>query len=89
VALGRLVPWRDLALIASAATAAALPAVVVKAAVDGPVLARLALTVLAGGVAYLAIVWQSGLLDAHERLAVRRWLQRFTPAAVQAGESRS
>ncbi|HVD78585.1 MAG TPA: oligosaccharide flippase family protein [Vicinamibacteria bacterium] len=89
VGLGRLVPWRDLAIIASAATAATLPAVVVKAAVEGPVLARLALTVLAGGVAYVLIVWQSGVLDADERLAVRTWLQRFTPAAVQAGESRS
>jgi O-antigen/teichoic acid export membrane protein len=89
VGLGRLVPWRDLAIIASAAAAAALPALVVRAAVDGPVVVRLALTVLAGGVAYAAIVFQSGVLDADERLAVRRWWQRFTPAAVPAGESGS
>jgi hypothetical protein len=89
VGFGRLLPWRDLAIIAAAAATAAVPALVVKTAVEGPVLARLVLTVLAGGVAYAAIVFQSGLLDVDERLAVRRWLQRFTPAAVQAGESGS
>ncbi len=89
VSLGRLVPWRELGRIATAATAAALPALVVRATVEGPVLLRLVLTGLAGSAAYLAIVFQSGLLDAGERLAIRRWWQRFVPATVPAGESGS
>ena len=89
VGMGRLVPWRDLGLIATASAAAALPALLVRAAMEGPLVARLAFTGLAGSAAYLVIVFQSGLLDADERLAVRRWLQRFTPAAVQPGESGS
>jgi O-antigen/teichoic acid export membrane protein len=89
VGLGRLVPWRELGLIAIAAAAAALPALVVRAAVEGPVLLRLVLTGLAGGATYLAIVFQSGLLDAEERLAIRRWWQRVMPATVPAGESGS
>ena len=89
VGMGRLVPWRDLGLIATASAAAALPALLVRAAMEGPLLARLAFTGLAGSAAYLVIVFQSGLLDADERLAVKRWLQRFTPAAVQPGESGS
>jgi O-antigen/teichoic acid export membrane protein len=89
VGLGRLVPWRSLAGIAAAAAAAALPAFIVKATLEGPLLARLALTGLAGGAAYLIIVFQSGLLDEGERLVVRGWLQRLIPAPPQAGESRS
>jgi len=89
VGVGRLVPWRDLGLIASASATAALPALLVRAALEGPVLARLVLAGLAGSITYLVIVFQSGLLDADERLAVRRWLQRFVPAAVPARESGS
>ena len=89
VGLGRLVPWRDLAGIGFASAAAALPAFIVKAAVEGPVLARLALTGLAGSATYLAIVFPSGLLDEGERLAVRTWLQRFMPGVMRAGESES
>jgi O-antigen/teichoic acid export membrane protein len=89
VSVQRLLPWRDLAGIALAAAAAALPALVVKAAIEGPVFARLALTGLAGGAAYLAIVFQTGLLHESERQAVRGWRQRFTPGLLQAGESRS
>ena len=89
VGLSRLLPWRELAGIALAAGAAALPALIVKAAVEGPLIARLALTGLAGVAAYVAIVFQSGLLEEGERQAVRGWLQRFTPGVLQAGESRS
>ncbi|PYQ11162.1 MAG: hypothetical protein DMF80_22370 [Acidobacteria bacterium] len=89
VGLGRLAPWRDLAGIGFASAAAALPAFIVKAAVEGPVLARLALTGLAGSATYLAIVFPSGLLDEGERLAVRTWLQRFMPGVMRAGESES
>jgi hypothetical protein len=89
VGVRNLLPWTDLAGIALAAAAAALPALVVRAAVEGPVITRLALTGLAGGAAYLAIVFQTGLLNESERQAVRGWLQRFTPGLLQAGESGS
>ena len=89
VGLGRVAPWRDLARIATAATAAALPALAVRAVVPGPLLVRLALTGLAGGGAYLTILFQAGLLDRSEREAVSAWWQRFIPRVAAAGESGS
>jgi O-antigen/teichoic acid export membrane protein len=89
VGLRRVVPWRDLAGVATAAAAAALAAVIVKAAMAGPVLPRLAVTSVVCGAAYLAIIFRSGLLDEGERQAVRGWLQRLTPGPMRAGEAGS
>jgi len=57
--------------------------------VPGPLLVRLALTGLAGGGAYLTILFQAGLLDRSEREAVSAWWQRFIPRVAAAGESGS
>ena len=82
----RLLPWRDLGGIGLAAAAAALPALMVRAAVEGPVSLRLALTGLVHVGVYLLILFNSPLLADEERLAVRGWVQRFMPGALPAQE---
>jgi O-antigen/teichoic acid export membrane protein len=89
LAVGDLVPWRELGVIAVVSAAAALPAAMARTALPGPLLARLALTGLVYGVVYVAIVVQSSLLGDAERAALRGWRQRWTPAALRPGESRS
>lgn len=86
VGLRGLLPWRDLAGIAAVAAAAAVPALVVRSVLAGPLFGRLALTGLVYGASYLVFLFHSGLLAEGEIRAVRSRLPRWRPApAVGSG----
>jgi O-antigen/teichoic acid export membrane protein len=77
-----LVPWRDVGGAALAAAAAALSAGIVIFELNLPPLPTL---VMAGALyvsVYLAVLWRSGLLTEHERLAVTNRLQQWTAQVV-------
>lgn len=85
VSMGRLLPWRDLAAIAGIAAAAAVPAVLLRSALQVPPFVGLALSGLMYAVAYAALLALSGLLRETEKRALVGWLQRW-PAPRQAAE---
>lgn len=88
VGLAQLLPWRNLAGIASAAAAAALPAFVLGAALPAPAFAHLALVGIVYAGCYAAILFHFGLLAESEKRALTGWFQRW-PVPRQAAESRS
>jgi len=87
VGVARLLPWRELFGIAGLAAAAALPALALRSALAAPAFARLALTGLVYGVAYLVLLFHSGLLAEAEKRALRDRLPSFA-LTVAPGESR-
>jgi len=88
VGISELLPWRDLAGIAGAAAAAALPALALSATLEAPAFAHLALVGIVYAGCYAAIVFHSGLLAEAEKRALTGWFQRW-PLAATAGEMRT
>jgi O-antigen/teichoic acid export membrane protein len=79
-----ILPWRNLAGIFMAATAAAGPAMVLKTRLSLPALAMLPLCGMAYVTTYSLLVWTFGLLDEEEKAALKRslyiWKRTVGPA---------
>lgn len=86
--VSRMLPWRDFAGIGLASAASALLALVLREAVPGGTLARLAVTALVCGVSYAVLLFQSGLLTEEEKQSLWARCGRFSLVAA-AGETRS
>src|SRR6266404_574079 len=78
-----LLPWRQLAGIALAAAAAAVPCALVGAALDTTPAPRLIAMGVVYAVAYLALLLALRLVTDDERLALGRWTRRWTAAIAQ------
>jgi O-antigen/teichoic acid export membrane protein len=77
VGVGRLLPWRSLALIAAACLVAAIPALAVGYGLQAPPFLRMFLIGAVYGSAYAAAALAAGLLSAHERAALSASMGRL------------
>jgi O-antigen/teichoic acid export membrane protein len=71
----KVAPWRDLAAIGAAATAASVPTVWVASQLAATPLARLSMLSLIYGGVYGALAWSFGLIRKTEQDALLRWVQ--------------
>jgi O-antigen/teichoic acid export membrane protein len=76
VAASNLLPWRNLAALAGASTAAGAIAFFVKSAMNAPVLQLLLVATVTHILSYALLVWNFDLLSPSERLAISDWLSR-------------
>lgn len=77
VGIGRLLPWRALALIAATSVAAGLPALAVASGIQTAPAVRLLAVGSVFVATYAAIAMAFGLLSTHERTALSQMLGRF------------
>jgi O-antigen/teichoic acid export membrane protein len=84
VGVSELLPWRTLGATLAAASAACVPALLLKSQLTAGPLPVLVATAAVYGGTYCALVWTLGVLTPGERQAITGWLQWAAPAAVRA-----
>jgi O-antigen/teichoic acid export membrane protein len=89
VGLYRLLPWRRLAAIFAAASAASLPAWILKSEVEIPVVPLLLVTSLIYTGCYLALLRWMGVLEGGKRLAVPTMSEKVESGRNHSGRAQS